>query len=522
MFIDTAVEKGNGLMWTNTKKKSWEQPCITHRHIMDCFGTTIILVVATGASILLVRSTDSSANVAAVFTLAVLLVARITDGYGWGILASVVGVVVVNYAFTAPYYELKFTTPGYPVIFFTMLLISIFTSASTGGMKKQTQRARAGEQHIQKLYDFSQQLSNAQDAQSMVRLLLQYLHEVLERPVLYLQDVDSMAENRCIICGMDESSFSFTEYKAAMACFQEKCDTGAGTATQTDARFRYLPMMSGDMMAGVIGIMWCDKPLDDEMVEHIRAILVQTGISLERYMLAEERNRATMAADREKIRNNLLRSISHDLRTPLTGIIGASAAIVENGDDIGVEETKKLAADIHEDAEWLLRMVENLLSITRVAQVGQLKKSEEAAEEVISAAVMRCKKRYPKAQIHVLLPDEMLFVPMDVTLIVQVLINLIENAIRYAGTSIDISLCREDNCAEFTVRDFGSGIAEEKRDTLFIAPQTQPDNRRGGLGIGLTLCHSIITAHGGKIYTVNHPEGGAQFIFTLPLEDNTI
>ena len=163
------------------------------------------------------------------------------------------------------------------------------------------------------------------------------------------------------------------------------------------------------------------------------------GYFSERQRLAEERNRAAMTADREKLRSNLLRSISHDLRTPLTGIIGASAAIEENGDSIGAKETRKLAADIHEDAEWLLRMVENLLSVTRVSQVAELKKSEEAAEEVIVEAVSRCKKRFPDAQIRVDLPeDDMLFVPMDATLIVQVLINLMENAVRYAQTPIDI------------------------------------------------------------------------------------
>lgn len=256
-------------------------------------------------------------------------------------------------------------------------------------------------------------------------------------------------------------------------------------------------------------------------MEHVRAILAQTGISLERQMLAEERNRAALAADREMIRSNLLRSISHDLRTPLTGIIGASAAIEESGDRIGAVETKKLAADIHEDAEWLLRMVENLLSVTRVSQVTNLKKSEEAAEEVIAEAVARCKKRYPDAQISVHLPEEMLFVPMDVTLIVQVLINLIENAIRYAGTPVEVSLRRQNGNAQFTVRDFGPGIPKEQRDTLFETTQVHADSRRGGLGIGLTLCRSIIAAHEGEISEINHLDGGAQFVFTLPMEENT-
>ena len=253
----------------------------------------------------------------------------------------------------------------------------------------------------------------------------------------------------------------------------------------------------------------------------MRAILAQTGISVERQMLAEERNRVSMSADREKMRSNLLRSISHDLRTPLTGIMGASAAIEENMEKIGPSETKHLAADIHEDAEWLLRMVENLLSVTRVSQVTSLKKSEEPAEEVIAEAVARCKKRYADAQIRIQLPEEMLFVPMDVTLIMQVLINLLENAVCHAGTPIDVSLEQEGNHAKFIVRDFGPGISKEKQDTLFKATQGQSDSRRGGLGIGLTLCRSIIAAHNGTIDEINHPDGGAQFIFTLPLEEET-
>lgn len=153
-------------------------------------------------------------------------------------------------------------------------------------------------------------------------------------------------------------------------------------------------------------------------------------------------------------------------------------------------------------------MVENLLSVTRVSQVAELKKSEEAAEEVIVEAVSRCKKRFPDAQIRVDLPeDDMLFVPMDATLIVQVLINLMENAVRYAQTPIDIGLRRDGAWAEFSVRDFGPGIADDKKENLFDSVQAQPDSRRGGLGIGLTLCRSIITAHGGEIWEVNHPDG---------------
>lgn len=494
---------------------------VSRRNVLDFLITTCIILAAAVACLIMVEWTSSSANVTALFTLAVLLVARMTDGYGWGIFASILGVFAVNYAFTYPFFEFNFTSAGYPVLFVSLLLISIITSAATGNTKQQAHRARRNEQQVRKLYEFSQQLANADDTDSMIDLTLHYLHELLDCPVLYVQDIDSISNNQERIFGEIGRFVSPSiEHSAIYDCFKLNCDTGAGTTYSPYAMFRYLPLLSGNTMLGSIGLLWKDQPVDEDTMEHVRTILAQTGISLERQMLTEDRNRAALAADREKLRSNLLRSISHDLRTPLTGIIGASAAIMENGDRIGSSETRKLVSDIHEDAEWLLRMVENLLSVTRVSQATKLKKSEEAAEEVIAEAVTRCKKRFPDAQIRVQLPEEMLFVSMDVTLIVQVLINLIENALKYAETPVDVSLCRNENWAQFTVRDFGPGIDESQRDTLFdAAVQLPADSRRGGLGIGLTLCRSIIAAHGGTIQEITPPDGGAQFVFTLPLEE---
>ncbi len=507
-------------MGMNPKGKKHRLFHISRRNILDFVSTFAILLVAAGVSSLLVRLSNSSANVAAVFTLAVLLVAWSTEGFGWGIFASVIGVFAVNYAFTAPYYKFNFTSAGYPVIFVSLLLISVITSATTENVKRQARRARASEQSMRSLYDFSQKLANAPDTDRMVQLTMQYLHEQLNTPVLYMEKSDSIVQNQELVYGeIGKFVSDAIEQSAVSECFQKGCDTGAGTTSSPFARFRYIPLTCAGKMLGCIGLLWQDKQVEPEELQHVRAILAQTGISMERQMLTEERNRAAVAADRESMRSNLLRSISHDLRTPLTGIIGASAAIEENGDQIGRAETRKLASDIHEDAEWLLRMVENLLSVTRVSQTAELKKSEEAAEEVIGEAVVRCKKRFPDAQIRVQLPEEMLFVPMDVTLIVQVLINLIENAIRYAGTPVDIALRRVGNTAEFSVRDFGPGIEENRRNTLFESSQVQSDSRRGGLGIGLTLCRSIIAAHGGTICETNHPDGGARFVFTLPLEE---
>lgn len=510
-------------MQAGKQRKQHQLPHISKRSILDFLVTMFIIAIAVAAAALLVRWTKNSSNVTAVFMLAVLLVSRMTDGYGWGIFASIMGVFAVNFVFTDPFYQFNFTAAGYPIIFISLLLISIITSAATGSIKKQARMACSREQQVRKLYEFSQQLANTNNTDTMIDLTIHYLHDMLDRPILYVKDIDSISQDQERICGKISDFVSDSiEHSAVYDCFRLKCDAGAGTIYSPYAMFRYVPLMGGESMLGSVGILWKDQQIDETVMEHIRMILAQTGISMERQILAEERNRASLAADREKIRSNLLRSISHDLRTPLTGIIGASAAIIENGNRIGTEETTKLVSDIHEDAEWLLRMVENLLSVTRVSQNGVLKKSEEAAEEVIAEAVARCKKRFPNAQIRVQPPTEMLLVPMDATLIVPVLINLIENAVRYAGTPVDISLRRDGDEAAFTVRDFGRGIDSDRQSGLFDSTQhTQPDSRRGGLGIGLTLCRSIITAHGGEIREINHPDGGAQFVFTLPLEEDT-
>ncbi len=506
-------------MRSNQKDNQSKEFPIKRSDVRDFVVTICIVGVAIVLSLILIHWTNSSMNIAAVFTLAVLMVARMTDGYGWGIFASVMGVISVNFAFTDPYYKLNFSLSGYPIIFLSLFVTSVITSAATANIKRQANRARVSEQRTRKLYDFSQQLANAHDADRMIDLTLIYLNDLLQRPVLYARDRTSVQQNQERIYGQIQDFISDSIEQSAMSeCFENRQSSGSGTLRQPYAAFRYFPIVAEENMLGCVGILWKDIPMDDDLLEHIGMILAQTGVSLERLQLSEERNRAAMTADHEKIRNNLLRTMSHDLRTPLTGMIGASAAIVDNGERLGGAQIRRLAQDINEDAEWLLHMVENLLSVTRVSQGAAIKKTEEAAEEVIEEAVARCKKRYPDAQIRVQLPDEMIFVPMDVTLIVQVLINLIENAIRYANTPVDLSVCREGNNAVFSVRDFGPGIEEGKRSTLFDAAQT-PDSRRGGLGIGLTLCRSILTAHGGSIDESNHADGGAQFIFTLPLEE---
>lgn len=247
-----------------------------------------------------------------------------------------------------------------------------------------------------------------------------------------------------------------------------------------------------------------------------------TTLKQQRQAIAE-REKELAEADKEKLRANLLRAVSHDLRTPLTGIIGSSSSYLENYQDLSETERTELVTNIKEDSEWLLNMVENLLTVTRIQNdsPNKVKKTLEVVEEVVSEAIQRLQKRHPGVKIKVQMPNNFLMLPMDPTLIEQVLINLMENAFVHSGSTepVELSISEQEDLVLFRVRDYGKGISEEQMPGLFEGQQpgsTATDGHKG-IGIGLTICKTIILAHGGTITASNHGRG-ADFIFTLPKE----
>ncbi|HJA66319.1 MAG TPA: DUF4118 domain-containing protein [Candidatus Mediterraneibacter cottocaccae] len=248
-----------------------------------------------------------------------------------------------------------------------------------------------------------------------------------------------------------------------------------------------------------------------------------TRLKRQRKAIAE-REKALVEADREKLRANLLRAVSHDLRTPLTSIIGSASSFLENGQELTESERTELVANIREDSEWLLNMVENLLTVTRIKDVpdNQVKKTSEVVEEVVSEAILRLQKRLPDIKIKVTMPNDFLMLPMDPTLIEQVLINLLENAFIHSGSSepVDLIISEEPDHVTFRVRDYGRGIDERRLPCIFDGQQASSSDTDShkGIGIGLSICKTIIQAHGGTISAANQEGKGAEFTFTLPKE----
>ena len=251
-------------------------------------------------------------------------------------------------------------------------------------------------------------------------------------------------------------------------------------------------------------------------------ICVATGIVTSRAKKVSDMERE---AEREKIHSNLLRAVSHDIRTPLTGIVGATNVLLEQDDTLTPQQRRELLKNANEEAQWLIHIVENLLSITRIGagEDARVTKTPEAAEEVIEGAVGKFRRRYPQIDVEVRLPEEFFLVPMDPLLIQQVITNLLENAAVHGVTTtrVAVSLEKRGKWARFTVCDNGRGIPEGRLHNLFDGTQSaqQGDSTRS-MGIGLSVCKTVVAAHRGKIKGENIKGSGARFTVDLPLEED--
>ena len=240
----------------------------------------------------------------------------------------------------------------------------------------------------------------------------------------------------------------------------------------------------------------------------------------------KQQEKVKAEAEKERMRGNLLRAVSHDLRTPLTSIYGACSTVIEHYDRLSRERKLKMLSDVCADAQWLNRMVENLLSVTRVDEEHvRLSKNSTVLEELIDALMVKFRKHHPMQQVKVDIPEEFVTIPMDPMLIEQVLMNMLENAVFHAEgmKNLWLTVTLQDEKAVFTVADDGCGIPPERMSRLFtglLDNENRTDSGRSNMGIGLSVCRTIIKAHGSDIRAKNRPGGGAEFSFALEMEEN--
>ena len=494
----------------------------------DTFKTTAILIITIMLSLLVREAGIGNQNIIMIFILSVLIISRFTQGYLFGVTSSILSVLIFNFLFVEPLYTFNAIQSGYPLTFLIMLLVALFTSALMIRIKTQVALTVSRERRTEILYEINKKLLVTRGLDNIIELTNTYISNYFGRSsIFYFEDPDGGNAGVFKQSSLDpDSSYMLTRDEQAVAhwVFVNKKRAGAGTDTLMGAGAFYMPILSQGNVLGVLGI----SCINGVLIDHnnrifLRMIASLVAMALERQRLSDEQRNIVIESEKEKMRSNLLRAISHDLRTPLTGILGSSSAILENKNTMDTVTQVKLLEGIKEDSQWLIRMVENLLSITRISEsTMNVVKIPEAVEEIVAESVSRIKNRFNNSNIIVKVPDDLLMIPMDGTLIEQVIINLLENAIKHSpeNSPIHLTVKKSDNIAIFEVSDNGEGISQQDLPSLFdgySSSKSKSSDSSRGMGIGLTICKSIINAHNGKIEAENKTDGGAIFRFMLPI-----
>ena len=497
------------------------------------FGKSVLLTVAaTGIGSLFYKLGLREANIIIVYLLGVLLTAVWTNGYFYGILVSLLSVFSFNFFFTVPRFSLTSIDPNYPVTFLVMLLASCLSCSLATRVKRQGRQSAQRAYYMELLMNSNQKMQQGQSEQEIIQIAAQQLQSLLDRPVLYaLLEKDQKlrfhvvptAEAKQMMGGLTAEEMGVAEWVA-----KNDKHAGATTNTLSHAQNLYLSVRGNQDVVAVVGIPAKFYPPLEAFEKNLMiAILDECGLILERRKLLAEKQAAELETHREQLRANLLRAISHDLRTPLAGISGNAGVLMEKSFSLDESKKQEIYRSIYDDAMWLVNLTENLLSITRIENGAMpLRQSAELIDDIFHEALSHVDRRAAEHKISVELADDMLMAKMDARLIVQVIINIVNNAIKYTpeGSKICLSAKKENSMVRIEIADNGPGISDEEKQRLFDMFYTVnrggagADSRRG-LGLGLSLCKSIVEAHGGSISVYDNQPHGAVFSFTLPLEE---
>ena len=480
----------------------------------------VILVVATLLGLMLRQFGFTEASIMTLYILAVLLTAFWTDGVVYGLLSSVLSVLTFNYFFTEPRFTLLAYDPGYPLTFLVMLVSAILTSYLTTNVRRQAKVNAEKAFRTEVLLTASRNLQQASSADEILLETAKQLSALIGGAAL-LYPVENGALGLPIVyhAPLDaERLFAGEERAAADWTRQNNKHSGAQTGIFPSARCQYLAVRGHDTVRAVAGIE-LKKPIDSFERSLYLAILGECGLALDKQQSDAARQAIALKAQQEQLRANLLRAISHDLRTPLTSISGNADMLLRGA--VPEEEQIQLYGSIYDDSIWLINLVENLLSITRMDDSSiRLNLKPELVCDVIESAIGRLGRRAEGYDIRIQLDNDLLMANMDAPLIVQVLLNLLENAIKYTpdGSHVLIRAQEEDQRIHIDVLDDGPGISDENKEHVFDLFYTSAGMRgdaRRGLGLGLSLCRAIVCAHGGEITVADNAPHGSIFSFTL-------
>jgi two-component system sensor histidine kinase KdpD len=462
-------------------------------------------------------------NLIMVYLLGVIIVAT-RYGRGPSLVASLLSVAAFDFFFVPPYFTFAVSDTQYLVTFAVMLMVALVISSLAVRIRAQAESARERERRMAALYAMSRELAGTRGARELREVAVRHIAEVFRTQVVVLLP---QPDGRLTPAPGDAAQFPMDASELAVGQWVHEHGQVAGQSTDTlpGASGLYLPLTGSRGTVGVLGLRPRDpRPLQaPEQLHQLEAFASQTALAIERARLAEDAERAHVRAETERLRNLLLSSVSHDLRTPLASITGAASTLLENDERLDAGTRRDLLETLHEEADRLNRLVQNLLEMTRLESGAmQLHTEWHSVEELVGAALGRFGKALARRPVTTRVPPELPLVPMDDVLIEQVLINLLDNALKYTPAESPIEVSAEDGggAVLIEVADRGPGLppGEERRIfEKFHRTEAAPTVR--GAGLGLAICRGIVQAHGGRIWAENRPGGGVTVRFTLPVKE---
>ena len=514
--IDIYVIRGQG--------KAVESPSIPSRQRHDVgryLGAVAVLATTTIVALLFDKLGLTEPNLVMVYLLGVVVVAS-GPGRGPGIASALLSVLLFNFFFTKPYYTFIVHDTEYIFTFAVMLSVAMLVSALTARIRTQAELARQRERRTEALYRLSHKLASTSGAMQLAGVTEELLSTVFNgQAAVFLPSTTGLLAVRS---GGRTAWDPNAEEHVAQWVHKHRRPAGRETDTLPNASALHLPMIVGEASLGVVALkLPSQAPLDLEQRQLLEAFVNQVALAMERDRLAQEAQKILAEAEAEKLRSSLLSAVSHDLRTPLATIAGASSSLLIGGNmDAGTR--RELLQSIWEESDRLSRLVENLLHMTRIESSRlELRKEWQPIDEVIGSALHRLDKTLTEHRIETRVPPRLPMVAIDGLLIEQVLINLLDNAAKYSPVGTEINVQARPSKEEIIVMviDAGPGLASGEQERVFdkFYRGSQHTDSGRGAGLGLAICKAIVQTHGGRIWAEPAEDGqGTCFAFTIPLE----
>lgn len=516
--VDIHIIPDSDAVVSDRRNKPYEKP----RFANVLKGLTISAVVLLLSSLLgwlFFRLGFTEANIITIYILGVLLIAIFTESKICWVVASVASVLIFNFLFTEPKFTFLAYGSGYPVTFIIMLTASLIIGGTTEKLKTREYQATQTAYRTKILFDANQLIQKASDETEILRVTANQLKKLLNRNVIVFDD-----KAQKVYATKEENADAAMPdcEQIVLRVTKNNVKEGKGTDIFPESDYTFFPICKNGKNYGAIGIFAGEKPIDSFDESIVVSVIGECAIVIDGIINAKERERVAVFAKNEQLRANLLRSISHDLRTPLTSISGNASNLISNGNVIDNATKTQIYEDIYSDSLWLINLVENLLAVTRLEEGRMnINLTTELVGDVIAEALKHIHTKSEKQKITVIQQDDLLLAKMDARLIVQVLINLLDNAVKYtpSDSQITITAKRNGEMVCVSVADNGHGIPDEQKSRvfdMFYTGSTKIADSRRSIGLGLSLCKSIINAHGGEITVTDNTPRGAIFTFTLP------